>query len=84
MPRTKTRGKKKERWYQPGSALNWRKDASQMQRRRAALASRKGDLLTTARALNALANVTRDTETETKARADAKYFFTLYRKKNRK
>lgn len=78
MPRLKA--KKKVRWFAAGAPLNWRKDSSQAQRRRVALSSRKGDLLATARSLNALANVTQDAGTKTKARADAKYFFALYKK----
>jgi len=78
MPKPKA--KKKERWFAAGAPLNWRKDSSQAQRRRAALSSRRGNLLATARALNALANVTQDSETRAKARADAKYFFALHKK----
>lgn len=78
MPKPKA--KTKERWFQAGAPLNWRKDSSQAQRRRAALSSRRGNLLATGRALNALANVTQDKETQTKARADAKYFFARYKK----
>ena len=79
---------KKERWYSPGKSLNWHKTDSQSKRRKAALASRKNNPLTTAKALNALANVQSgqhgDVETHRKALADAKYFFRLYAKEKNK
>lgn len=76
--------KKTERWFQPGKSLGWEKDMSQTQRRKVALASRKGNLLSTARALQSLSNVTKDAETARKARADAKYFYDQYRRKKEK
>lgn len=63
------------KWYHHGRSLGWSKDDGQIKRRRAALASRHGNYLKTARALLALANVTRDPETQRKAMADANYFF---------
>lgn len=75
--------KKQERWFTGGEALGWRKDDSQTKRRRIALRNRHGDHLKTARALQALANVTQDRETKRKARADARYFFDMYRKHKR-
>jgi len=76
--------KKVEKWYSPGKSLSWHKTDSQTKRRKAALAARKNNPLTTAKALNALANVTKDAETARKARADAKYFYRLYAKKKKK
>jgi len=64
-----------------GEKLNWSKADTQSQRRRSALASRKGKLLPTARALMALSNVSQDKETARLARQDAQYFYALYNKK---
>jgi hypothetical protein len=66
------------KWFEAGKKLNWSKDLSQTVRRRNALNSRKGNYLATARALQALANVTQDAETKRKAAGDAKYFFHRY------
>ncbi len=69
----------KTKWFEPNSkSLDWHKEDSQTTRRRNALRSRKGNFLATARALQALANVTTDEQTEQKARSDAKYFFHRY------
>lgn len=70
----------KKLWFQPGKKLGWSKEQGQTTRRRIALKNREGNLLKTARALMALANVTRDKETARKARADALYFFARYKK----
>ena len=72
------------KWFEAGKSLNWRKEDTQTQRRRVALASRKGKLLPTARALQALANVTTDSETRRKAHADAQYFYALYKAKQKR
>jgi IS5 family transposase len=71
---------KKEKWFKPGEPIGWMKDMPTDERREKALESRDGDLLATARALQALANVTVDKSTKAKAAADAKYFFEEYRK----
>lgn len=74
--------KKVVRWFHPGNRpLNWSKDDTQAVRRRNALNSRHGNLLKTARALGALANVSQDKDTARKARADSLYFYTQHRKK---
>lgn len=73
--------KKVAKWFQAGEKLNWSKSDTQAKRRAAALRSRTGNLLRTARALLALSNVTRDSKTARLARADAQYFFAQYRKK---
>ena len=71
----------------PGKSLNWHKTDSQSKRRRAALASRRGNALSAARALQVLSNVNSsskgDAETHRKALADAKYFFRLHAKKKK-
>ncbi len=69
------------RWYHAGKKLGWSKDDSQATRRRNALASRRGNSLKTARALMALANVTRDKETARKARSDALHFYAVHKHK---
>ncbi len=64
--------------------MGWSKDDNQDKRRRVALRSRQGNALKTARGLQALGNVTQDKETAQKAKADAKYFYALNRKKNKR
>ena len=75
---------KVNKWFEAGKPLGWRKDDTQVKRRREALKHRHGDLLSTARALMALSNVTQDSETARKAKADAHYFYALHRKKNKR
>jgi hypothetical protein len=55
--------------------MNWHKDDMEEVRRANALKAHNGNELTTARALQALANVTTDPETAKLAKADADYFF---------
>lgn len=74
--------KKVIKWFKPGIPMGWKKDMLVGERRQTALMAHKGDKLATARALNALANVTADKETEREARKDAQYFFRQYRKGN--
>lgn len=73
----------KQRWFQAATEgsrpLGWRKDMGQRQRIALAVKNRRGDTLAAARALNALANVTTDTETKRKARADASYLYKVHR-----
>lgn len=76
----KGRTPKKDRWYHPQVKMDWEKGMTIGQRRRNALRAHGGSKLSTARALNALANVTTDGATEKKARADAKYFFKEHKK----
>jgi len=64
-----------------GKPTGWRKEDTQAKRRRIVLRSRGGDLLATARGLQALANLTADKDTARKASADAHYFFAQYKKK---
>ncbi len=75
---------KKAKWFKTGRPLNWSKDDGQAHRRRNALNSRHGSLLKTARALMALSNVTRDSETKQKAKSDALYFYRKHNAKQRK
>lgn len=75
--------KKVVRFFAAGEPLGWEKDMPQAKRRRIALKSRRGDTLATARALQSLANVTKDSETARKATSDAQYFYAQYRKKKK-
>ena len=72
--------KKKERWFQAGEPLGWRKSDGATKRRRIALRARGGDKLATARALQALSNVTKDPTTKKAARSDALYFYREHKK----
>jgi len=76
--------KKVVKFFVAGEPTGWRKDDIQKQRRQLALASRKGNLLPTARALMALSNVTQDKETARLARQDANYFYALYKAKQKR
>ena len=64
-----------EKWYQHNVEMNWHKDEPVKMRRANALKAHNGNELATARALQALANVTTDAETAKLAKADADYFF---------
>jgi hypothetical protein len=68
-----------EKWYEHNVAMNWHKDDPMELRRTNALEAHKGDELATARALQALANVTQDTRTAQLAKADADYFFAKHK-----
>jgi len=64
-----------DRWYQHNVEMQWHKDLPAEIRRANALKAHKGDVLATARALQALANVTTDSETSKIANIDADYYF---------
>jgi hypothetical protein len=64
-----------EKFYHPKVKTHWHKDQSAEVRRANALKAHKGNKLATARALQALANVTTDAKTAKLAKADADYFF---------
>ena len=81
------------KWFQkavkekpPYNLGGWKKTQSSKTRRRLALSSRpknwtlKHRYLSTARALQSLANVTKDKQTKVNARADAKYFYEKYKR----
>jgi len=70
---------KARRWFEPQVETGWEKGQSEGIRRAKVLDAHKGDELASARAMGALANVTTDRETRGKARADAKYFYKIYR-----
>ena len=67
---------KDEQWYEPSEVESgWKKDMPEGERRRLVLKAHKGDELSSARSMQAKANVTTDRETKQKAKADAQYFF---------
>lgn len=68
------------KFFHPKVHMGWHKDLAMSTRRRKALKAHKGDNLATARALQALANVTQDKVTRQKAQADANYFYKRHAK----
>ena len=72
---------KREKWYEPGVKMNWEKGMSVSKRRSNALKAHRGSELSTARALQSLANVTTDRATKREAKRDADYFFKLHAKR---
>ena len=73
----------RERWYAPTTKMNWRKTDPATTRKRNALKAHGGDKLATARALQALSNVSIDGTTKRLAKQDANYFFDLHRKEKK-
>lgn len=86
-----------KRWFQkavmkksPYSLGGWRKTMSAQNRRRLALSSRPSNWtirkreLSTGRALQALANVTKDKPTKRIAMADARYFYRVSKRNKRR
>ena len=70
-----------EKWYhRKTTETGWEKDMPTEERRNLMLDAHGGDYLSAARALQALANVTRDRETKAKAASDAVFFYTEYKK----
>jgi len=74
---------KKDQWYEPGVETGWEKDMYKGERRFLVLKAHKGDVLASARSMQALSNVTTDRETKRKARADALYFFGKHKSRSR-
>ncbi len=68
------------RWFKPKKHSGWRKDMGIEKRRSRALSAHKGNALSTARSLQALANVTKDTTTKRAARKDALYFYAKHKR----
>jgi hypothetical protein len=64
-----------DKWYEHNVEMHWHKDQTAAVRRVNALTAHKGDALAAAGALQALANVTTDTDTARLAKKDADYFF---------
>lgn len=76
----KGRTPKSQQWYEPKVKTGWEKDMPMSTRRGKALRAHKGDALSTARGLQALANTTTDRATKQAARSDAQYFYAQHRK----
>jgi hypothetical protein len=69
-----------KKWFHPSKTdTGWDKDDPPTTRRRRALKAHK-TYLSTARSLQALANVTRDRKTSQVAQADANYFYKMHEK----
>ena len=68
----------RKRWYKPGVKMGWEKGMSVSKRRSKALKTHRGSVLATARALQALSNVSTDKTTKREAKRDADYFFKLH------
>ncbi len=64
-----------DKFFHPKVEMHWHKDLSAGVRRAYALAAHRGNRLSTARALQALANVTTDAKTGKLAKVDADHFF---------
>ena len=74
MTTTKTRNK--EKWFEPEvKDTGWDKDDDPGRRRYLMLKAHGGDNLSSARAMQALSNVTNDKKTRIEAARDARYFF---------
>ncbi len=78
-----TQAKQKARWYNPQTHTGWHKSQSLDYRRRLVLRAHGGDKLSSARAMQALANITQDKATAIAARSDAQYFYREYRKRKK-
>ncbi len=72
--------KKVSKFYHPKVKTGWHKNQSLTYRRRLVLAAHKGNHLSAARAMQALANVTQDSATTREAKIDANYFFRMNEK----
>jgi hypothetical protein len=64
-----------EKFFHPKVHTGWHKNMPAGRRRRLVLQSHKGDELASARAMQALSNVTTDRQTAIVARSDADFFF---------
>lgn len=69
---------KSKRWFRPSLHTGWDKNLPQETRVAKVVKAHKGNLLSAARSLRALANVTVDPETHRKATADARVLFKRY------
>jgi len=72
---------KEKRFFAKGIHTGWGKGMPMDKRRRLVLNAHKGDALSSARAMQSLANVTTDRETKQAARADAVFFFSQHKGK---
>lgn len=77
-------GKQKRNKIKNYNPLGWSKGDTQKRRRQSVLRAKKGDVLAAARAMQYLANISDDGDTQRKAAADAKHFRKLYQVKKRR
>jgi hypothetical protein len=70
---------KEGRWFEPQVETGWRKDEVESIRRVKVLDAHKGEELASARAMQALSNVSTDRETTRKAKSDANDFCRIHR-----
>lgn len=68
------------RWYSPRVRTGWSKNLSQKVRIAKVVRAHKGDLLASARSMQALANVTTDKETKILAHRDARVLYQRHAK----
>jgi hypothetical protein len=73
----------KDKWYNPQVHTGWHKSQGTVYRRRLAVHAHKGDYLATARAMDSLARVTKDSQTARLAKADANYFYKKHKETGR-
>jgi len=74
---------KSEQWYAPKAHTGWSKDLAQKTRIAKVVSAHKGDLLSSARSMQALSNVSVDPTTKQKAKSDADILFKRYSKKRK-
>jgi hypothetical protein len=72
--------KLKEKWFHPKVDTGWDKDMLPETRRELMLKAHGGDVLASAKAMQALANVTRDNKTRYEAQQDARYFYKMHKR----
>jgi hypothetical protein len=63
------------KWYKPKVHTGWRKDMTELGRRRKVIMAYGGDYLSAGRAMLALSSVTKDAKTRRLAKSDSEYFF---------
>jgi hypothetical protein len=73
---------KSQQFFHPKVHTGWKADMPMAERRRLVWKAHKGDLLASARSMQALSNVQREINPDVavKARSDAVYFFRLHKK----
>jgi hypothetical protein len=82
MAKRRYHAKNPRKWFQfavSGKPTGWKKTDPPAVRRRKMLRAKGGNYLRAARALQALANVTKDGATKRAARSDALYFYRKYK-----
>ncbi len=72
--------KKVEKFFNPQVHTGWHKSQSKDYRRRLALKAHDNNYLSTGRAMQSLANVSQDKQTQRLAKQDANYFFSMHKK----